>query len=147
MRYIDSGAVHLDFYRTLNATIEFISVKYGEEFLLETFRRTARDVYRSIRNGLMAGSSEELVRHWKYYMDREEGKYSIKECDDEIIMTVSTCPAVDYLKKEGIEVSPHFCRQTAEVNRALSDGTPFAIETDVTGPCSCVQSVKRRENP
>ncbi len=144
MRYRDEGALHLDFYRTLNATIRFLSENYGRDFLRETFIRTARCVYRSIYESLKRGCAEELVEHWEYYLGREGGEFSIKHAEDGIVFTVKKCPAVSYLQDRGIDVHSDFCMQTVEINRALSDGTPFFIETEVTGQASCVQSVIRR---
>lgn len=146
MRYKDSGAVHLDFYRTLNATIAYIFEKYGREFLRDTFRKTARGVYRSIREDLMRGSAAELLRHWEYYFDRDGGEYAVKKSGDGIELTISRCPAVAYLNKQGIPISPHFCEQTIQLNRALSEGTPFDIRTEVTRPGECVQTVIRRKS-
>ncbi len=146
MRYRDTGAVHLDFYRTLNATIAYICEKYGKEFLCETFRKTARGVYRSIREELMQGSADQLLRHWEYYLDRDGGEYSVKKSGGTIVLAISRCPAVAYLKKQGIEASPYFCEQTIQLNRALSEGTPFDIRTEVTRPGVCVQTVIRRKS-
>ena len=146
MRYKDTGAVHLDFYRTLNATITYISEKYGLEFLRDTFRKTARSVYRSIREELVQGSAAQLLCHREYYLAREGGEYSVTKSEDGIELAVSKCPAVDYLKKQGIPLSPHFCEQTIQLNRALSEGTPFDITTEVKRPGECVQKVTRRKS-
>ncbi len=55
MRYKETGQVHMDFHRTTNGTIAYLRKTYGEEFLDAVFRRTARDVYRSIRQDLLRG--------------------------------------------------------------------------------------------
>ena len=72
MRYKETGQVHRDFHRTLNSTITWLRQNYGREFLDDTFRRTARDVYRSIREGLLRGDPEQLIEHWSYFFDRTE---------------------------------------------------------------------------
>ena len=55
MRYRETGQVHMDFHRTLNGTIAYLRETYGVAFLDEVLRRTARDVYRSIRDDLERG--------------------------------------------------------------------------------------------
>lgn len=145
MRYKESGNVHMDFHRTLNATISYLVEKHGEAFLKKTLRRMAHDVYHSIREDLRRGDPAQLLEHWCYYFDREKGKYEIKHTEDEIRMTVTRCPAFDYLEKQGIEISPHFCSQTVEINKALAEDTPFRIQTRPNGDGSCVQIIEKRD--
>jgi len=133
----------MDFHRTTNGTIAYLREHYGDEFLDETFRRTARDVYRSIREDLLAGDPEQLVEHSCYFFDRENGEYRIEREDDVIRMTVTKCPAVAYLMGRGIEIDPAFCRQTVVINEALAEGTPFEITTEVRGGGKCIQTIRR----
>lgn len=143
MRYRDTGQVHMDFHRTTNATIAYLRENYGTDFLDETLRRTAHDVYRAIHDDLKAGDPEQLVEHWSYYFDREGGEYEITRSGDEITMQVSKCPAIAFLERRGIAVDPAFCRQTVVINEALAEDTPFKITTDVQGGGRCVQAIRR----
>jgi len=144
MRYRDTGGLHLDFHRTLNGTIAYLCKTFGEEFLDETFRRTARDVYRSIHEDLLGGDPAQLIEYWEYYFTREEGDFWIERTDDYVRLTVRRCPAVDYLRRRGIPIAPAFCRQTVVWNEAMAEGTPFEIATDVQGNGRCVQTIRRR---
>ena len=144
MRYAGTGEVHIDFHRTTNGTIAYLREKYGQDFLDDTFRRTARDVYRSIREDLLRGDAEQLVEHWTYYFEREGGEYAIEREGDDVRMTVSRCPAVAHLQKSGIEIDPAFCRQTIVINEALAEGSPFQVDTEVLGDGRCVQTIRRR---
>lgn len=144
MRYAETGEVHTDFHRTTNGTIAYLRKKYGQDFLDDTFRRTARDVYRSIREDLLRGDAEQLIVHWTYYFDREGGEYTIDREGDDVRMTVSRCPAVAHLQKSGIEIDSAFCRQTIVINEALAEGSPFQIDTEVLGDGRCVQTIRRR---
>ena len=145
MRYRETGNLHLDFHRTTNGTIAYLRTKHGSEFLDETFRRTARNVYRAIREDLLNGDPQHLVEHWRYFFEREGGSISIEEDGDTIRMTVHRCPAVRYLTDRGVEIDPDFCRQTVVINEALAEGSPFEIRTDVRGGGKCVQTIRRRE--
>lgn len=144
MRYQETGEVHMDFHRTTNGTIAYVRNKYGRDFLDETFRMTARDVYRSIHDDLKRGDTSQLVKHWTYFMEREGGEFTLEEGDDEIRMTVERCPAIAYLQERGIDIDPDFCRQTVVVNQTLGEETPFEISTEVLGDGKCVQTIRRR---
>ena len=144
LRYKETGRVHLDFHRTTNGTIAYLRRKYGVAFLDEVFRKTARDVYRSIRRDLKRGDPRQLVEHWTYFFDREKGRYRLERKRGMIRMTVRRCPAIAYLRKRGIRIDPAFCRQTVIINRSLAEGTPFEIETEVLGGGRCVQTIRRR---
>lgn len=144
MRYAETGQVHIDFHRTTNGTIAYLRETYGDEFLDETFRRTAKRVYSSIREDLKRGDWRQLLEHWAYFFDREGGDYELGEGDAEVAFRVHRCPAISYLQEQGIEIDPAFCRQTCVVNAALAEGTPFEIETNVLGGGKCVQTVRRK---
>jgi predicted ArsR family transcriptional regulator len=143
MRYRETGPVHLDFHRITNATIAYLRETYGQAFLDQVFRRTARRVYRAIREDLQRGDPEHLVEHWTYFLDREGGDYRLERSDGEIRLTVRRCPAVAHLKERGLEADPAFCRQTQVINAALAEGSPFAVTTEVLGGGRCVQTLRR----
>jgi len=145
MRYRDTGNVHLDFHRTMNGTITYLRERYGVEFVDEILRRTARDVYRAIREDLMAGNPEHLLEHWTCYLDREGGEYTVERDDDEIRVHVTRCPAAAYLKGHGIALDPAFRRQTTVLNEALGENTPFEVSTEVIDEDSYIQSIRRRD--
>ena len=117
---------------------------YGREFLDETFRRMAEDVYSAIHEDLKKDDLEHLVEHWTYFFEREGGQYTLERADGEIRFVVHQCPAVAYLQSRSIEIDPDFCRQTIVINETLASGTPFEIATDVLGGGKCVQTIRRR---
>lgn len=144
MRYQEDGEVHLDFHRTLNGTIRYIRETHGREVLDQTFRQTATEVYRAIHDDLKRGDWEQLITHWRYFMEREGGDFSLERGEDTVTLTVRRCPAIAYLREHGHVVDPDFCRQTEVMNAAWSEGTPFVIETRVEGDGRCVQTIRRR---
>lgn len=144
LRYAEQGELHKDFYRTLNGTIAYLRRRYGVEFLDETLRRMGRDVYAAIRAELMKGNPEHLVEHWLHFFGREAGDVRLVRAGQSITLKVSRCPAVHYLLDRNVDVDPCFCRQTEVVNRALCEGTPFDITTNVTGPGRCEQTIRRK---
>lgn len=145
LRYRETGAVHMDFHRTTNATIAYLRERYGQDFLDDVLRRTARDVYASIRADLLRGETAQLVEHWRYFFDREKADYEIEETGGAIRLTVHKCPAIAYLERRGIPVDPAFCRQTIVINQALAEGSRFDIDTEILGAGRCVQTIKARQ--
>lgn len=144
MRYRETGQVHMDFHRTTNGTIAWLRQRYGVAMVDEVLRRTAQDVYRAIRDDLMAGNPEHLVEHWTYFLEREGGEFTVERTGDEIRVVVHRCPAADYLKRKGIALDEAFRRQTTVLNEALCEGTPFEIETEVLDDLRYTETVRRR---
>ena len=143
MRYEEGGNVHLDFHGATNTTIDFIVERFGVDAMDEIFKKVGRDVYASIRNDLIAGDTRQLVRHWRHFFDREGADYDIAVGDDRVVLTVRRCPAWHHVKALTGSVSPHFCDQTSRTNEAMAEGSPFAIDTELTGEGSCRQVIRR----
>ncbi|MCK5844223.1 MAG: hypothetical protein KAG97_05905 [Victivallales bacterium] len=144
MRYSESGEVHLDFHAATNTAMEHVGEKFGDDALCEIMYKVGHDVYKSIRLKLADGDTGELVEFWNYFLKRENGEFTIEKKDDEIILTITKCPAAARIKELGHTLSPHFCKQTEYMNIGLCDGTPFVIETRKTGEASCVQILRKR---
>lgn len=144
LRYQEEGNVHLDFHGATNTTIDFIVDRYGVEVLHEIFAKVGRDVYVDLRRHMLDGDPQEMVKHWRHFFDREEADYSIAVGDDAIVLTVRHCPAYHHVAKIASSVSPRFCDQTSKVNEAIAEGSPYSIDTEITGPGACRQIIRRR---
>jgi hypothetical protein len=143
LRYRETGELHKDFHGSMNAAVEYVGSRCGREGLRAIFRATAQQVYRSIYEGLKRGDWTELVEHWRYFMEREGGDFTVAVTDDAAVMTVKTCPAMAHLRKLGMKPSEFFCDQTVLLNEAWCEGTPFEAVTEITGDESCVQTIRR----
>lgn len=144
LRYNEDGNVHMDFHGAANTTIEFLVERYGIAALHEIFRRVGTDVYQDMRGKLMAGDSQEVVKHWQHFFNREGADFNIEIGADEIVLTVRHCTAWHHVQQIHGAVSAQFCDQTTVVNQALAEGTPFAIDTIIDGPGSCRQIIRSR---
>lgn len=144
LRYAEEGEVHLDFHGATNTTIDFIIARYGQAALDEIFRKVGKDVYRSIHEDLVGGDSAQLVNHWRHFFEREDCDYDIAVGEEEIVLTVRRCTAWHHVAKLVGTPSRHFCDQTVRSNEALAEGSPFALDTEITGPGSCRQVLRRR---
>jgi hypothetical protein len=145
LRYAEEGDLHLDFHGANNTIIDYVLKTYGAEALEEIFRKLGHDVYRSIREDLEQGQSAQLLAHWSHFFDREQCDYDIEIGEDEIVLTMRRCTAWHHVAKLVGRPSPHFCDQTISTNRAMVAASPFSLETEITGPGSCRQVLKRRE--
>ncbi|WP_417310140.1 hypothetical protein [Devosia sp.] len=144
LRYAETGEVHLDFHGATNTTIEFILARFGQDALDQIFRKVGTDVYRSIHEDLAAGDTRQLVAHWEHFFTREDCDYDIAVGEDEIVLTVRRCTAWHHVAKLVGAPSPQFCDQTTRTNEGMAEATPFAIDTEITGPGSCRQIIRRR---
>lgn len=144
LRYRETGELHKDFHGSMNAAVDYVGSRYGREGLRKVFKATAQQVYRSIYEGLKRGDWNELVEHWRYFMDREGADYALSVTDEAVVMTVRRCPAVERLRELGMTPSEFFCDQTVLLNEAWCEGTPFEAVTEITGEGSCVQIIKRK---
>lgn len=144
LRYRETGELHKDFHGGMNAAVDYVGARYGREGLRIVFKATAQQVYRSIYEGLKRGDWDELVEHWRYFMDREGADYALSVTDEAAVMTVRRCPAVEHLRKLGLKPSEFFCDQTVLLNEAWCEGTPFEAVTEVTGEGNCVQTIRKR---
>ncbi len=144
MRYKSGGERHRDVHHSTCVGIRFLLETYGEEALREVLHETATGVYRQMHEKLCAGDSSELLEFWRYYFGREGGKWTLEEtADGGAVLTVADCPALRHLQKLG-HVDPVLCKATEILNDELVSGSPFEIETRVTGEFSCFQTLKRR---
>jgi hypothetical protein len=144
MRYQETGELHLDFHGAVNTTIQYIAKRFGQVALREIFDHVGKDVYKSIHEGLANDDPRELKEHLDYFFRRENGEFELRDTTDGFVLEVSKCPAVEHVRKLGLELSPGFCRQTTDVNNALCDGTPWQCRTEVMAPGVCRQTFSRR---
>ena len=145
MRYEHTGNVHKDFHLATNTTIRYVLDQYGPDFLRELFRRTAQKVYADIYGHLKNGDADPLLEHWKYYYDREDGKYQVNTTPTSIEFAVEDCPAVRHLHQRDTAVTDEFYLQSALLNDGWSEGTPFVVSTEVVGDGRYTMTIRKRD--
>lgn len=145
LRYRSCGEVHKDFHRLVCATLRYLTDLYGREAAEEVVVRTAKGVFRSMRESLAAGDFAELSEYWRLHLSREGGDFSIESLPDGLRLTVRDCPAQRRMVELGEAPDPVLCRATQIFNEALAEGSPFEASTIVSGEFSCVQEFRTRE--
>ena len=144
MRYRCSGEVHRDFHASVLDGVNYLIDNFGEGAAKKVLRRTATEVYRTMHEGLQRGDKTELLEWWRYYLDREGGKYRLEETSEGAILTVEDCPTQTHLRKRGILGGKRTCWATKVLNDALCEGSPYEIVLEETGDNSCRQILKKR---
>jgi len=145
LRYACKGELHKDFHASVLDGINYLVDNYGEGAAREVLKATAQQVYRTMHKKLVAGDDTELVEWWRYYMEREQGEYSIEDRGaGEVVLSVSKCPALAHLKRRGIPGGRRSCWATRIFNEALCEGSPFELALEETGECGCRQVLRRR---
>jgi len=144
MRYQCTGEVHRDFHASFLDGVNYLVDNFGEEVARKVLARTAKDVYRTMHEALVAGDKSELMDWWRYYLDREGGTYTLEETADGVILTVSACPAQTHLTKRGIPGGKRTCWATKVLNDAFCEGSPFEIVLEETGNASCRQLLREK---
>lgn len=143
LRYQSTGELHKDFHILFCNTLHYLRENFGEDAVREVLRNTAQNVYRSMYEKLCSGDVSELLEYWDYYMAREDAGYSIEKSDNEIRLTVSSCPLLLHFKNSGLTPDPVACDATAIFNDALCENSPFKAGFEKTGEFSCCQIFKK----
>lgn len=146
LRYISTGEIHKDFHGLTCATLHYLLDNYGDEAVREILTNTAQKVYKTIHEKLEQGDPSELLEFWEYYFKRENGVFDIDKSGEDIRLIVQDCPALRHLVKLEQIPDPVLCDATRIFNDALTENTPFLIETEKTGEFSCRQVLKYRRS-
>ena len=145
LRYREVGNLHKDFHASCSLGMDFLVEKHGEKALAEVLYKMGTQVYASIHNKLKNDDPSELLEHLAYFYNREEAEFTLKVTESEIVLTVSSCPAVAHVRQLGLPLSRHFCPATAMLNAALCHDTPWESETRLEQEGQCVQRFYRKE--
>lgn len=145
LRYACKGEVHKDFHASVLDGVNYLFDNYGEAAAREVLMKTGTEVYRQMHDKLVKGDPSELLEYWRYYMDREGGRYELDEkTDGTAMLTVHDCPALRHLEKRGILGGKRTCWATRVLNEAFCRDSPFEIVLEETGDFSCRQTLRRK---
>ena len=146
MRYVCKGELHKDFHVSILDGVNYLIDNYGEDAARKVLERTGTGVYRQMHRKLVAGDTSELLEWWRYYMEREDGKFELeKHADGTATLTVHDCPALRHLEKRGVSGGKRVCWATRILNDAFCAGSPYEIVLDETDDFSCRQVLCKRK--
>ena len=147
-RASDNDYLHKDFHGALSAGIEYLHDHYGADAVRDYLRQFTITYYAPLIRKLKQEGLSALREHFEKMYEIEGCDTEITCTDDELVISVETCPAVRHMQANGYPVARLFHETTKTVNEALCEGTPFAavlVEHDEkTG--RCVQRFYRRRS-
>lgn len=128
-RASDNEYLHKDFHLGMNTGIDYLHRKYGEEAVREYLRRFAKSFYAPLTEALKKRGLIALKEHFEhiYKVERANANIVLKD-DDELIISVDVCPAVEHIRKNNVKVADLFYETTKTVNETICEGTPYAFE-------------------
>ena len=147
-RASDNEYLHKDFHGALSTGIAFLDDRYGAEAVREYLRQFTIAFYAPLiarfkEEGLLA-----LKEHFENLYEIEGGEIEMTLSENELVIRVTSCPAVKHMRERFYPVARLFHETTRTVNEALCSGTPFSAQLieydDETG--RSVQRFSRRES-
>jgi len=117
-----------DFYTAVNATFRFIEKQFGTEGLQRYWTELGRRYYAPVTHRWREGGLEAVAAHWKAFFAAEPGSdVVVTQNADEVALNVRTCPAINYLREHGREITPCFCQHCHFVSAAMGEGANVEV--------------------
>jgi len=124
----DNEYLHKDFHGALSAGIEYLHTHYGEEAVRDYLREFTRKYYAPLKRAIRQRGLAALKAHFETMYTRERARFRVHLTRDELVISVSACPAITHMKSHGYPVARLFHETTRTVNETLCEGTPFQAE-------------------
>lgn len=133
-----------DFYTAINATFRFIFKRCGRDGLLRYWHELGTKYYAPVSQQWRAGGLQSVAEYWRAFFAAEPGaEVEVQQLEDEVCVTVKTCPAIQHLRAQGREIVPFFCQQCHFVSEAIAEPAGFTVRVQ-GGNGSCVQHFVKR---
>lgn len=124
----DNEYLHKDFHGALSAGIEYLHSRYGEQAVRDYLHRFAVTFYAPLTRALNEHGLAAMKRHFENAYAVEGGTVRFSLSDDELTLTVDSCPAVMHMRGHGYSIARLFHETTKTVNEAICEGTSYAFE-------------------
>ena len=139
--------IHKDFHGALSVGFEFLAKKYGKETLDEYLKEAGRNIYKELIEKIKNEGLKALEKYWQNIFTLEKGDFKIEMKDDEeIILKVKKCPALEHMRKMNYSIYKDFCRQCKIINEVIAEETGLASEViSNQEKGSCIQKFWRKK--
>ncbi len=132
-----------DFYAAINATFRFIERRSGLEGLRRYWTELGERYHAPVTGRWRVGGLAAVADHWRAFFAAEPGAaVAVQERGDEVVVEVTACPAIAYLRAHGREIVPCFCQQCVFVSAAMGRGAGIDVRVQ-GGNGACVQRFAR----
>lgn len=127
-RAADNRYLHKDFHSALSCGIAYLHEHFGAESVRNYLHTFARSYYAPLRGQILTRGLDAIEEHFRKLYETEGGDVLFERSENELVIRVAACPAVQHIRGRGLPVAELFYETTATVNRALCEGTPFVAE-------------------
>ena len=121
----DNEYLHKDFHGALSCGIEYLHQRFGPDAATLFLRNFARSFYAPLRERIKNQGLRAIREHYEQVYAIEGGKIQFTATEDELVLRVAACPAVQHMRSRGYPVARLF-HET--INTALCEGTCFDAE-------------------
>lgn len=131
-RAADNEYFHPMFHNSLNKGIDYLYTNYGEDHVRKYFQRFATSVYSTVVDdakvrGLIAIEEKILDTYKK---EHAEDAVETQLTKDGLLVKVKYCPALRFLRNQGICVTPLFHLSTESVMETVANNSGFGFSMD-----------------
>jgi len=138
------------FHNILNLGLEYLRENYGDEAVREYLTQYANAFYVPLKQHIDQYGLTAIKEYFQRVYEAEEfaDAISFSESSEELIIQISRCPAVTFLRENGKDISPIFIETTRVIGEALCEGSSFAysLESYDDSDGASVQRFYRKEN-
>ncbi len=130
-----------DFYTAVNATFRFIEKQFGIEGLRRYWAEMGSRYHAPVTERWRAGGLAAVAGHWRAFFAAEPGaevEVEVRQDENEVVVEVRACPAINYLRRHGREIVPYFCQHCHFVSAAMGAGAGIEVRI-CGGDGSCTQ--------
>jgi len=121
-----------DFYFAINASFRFIKERFGNDGLIRYREQMGHEYFRPVQNIWTKGGLPAVAGYWRAFFDAEPGsEVDVQECDSQVVVSVTRCPAIGHLRKHDREIVAEFCQHCHYVSQSI--GRDAGISTTVFG--------------
>lgn len=145
--YRDTKAVGAaDFYFAINATFRFILERLGETGLRRYWNDLGATYFAPVTEQWKTSGLPAIASYWRAFFAAEPGgQASVDQRNDEVVLEVNCCPAIQHLRAHGREIVPCFCEHCYFVSEAIAAPAGFAVRV-VGGNGACRQTFRVRDD-
>jgi hypothetical protein len=114
------------FHAEFNAQIDYLQQQFGDDAVRRYLRQFVRAYHAPLIEEIRVHGLSALKNHWERIYRLEGTPVEFDLTEDELLIRITTCPAIGYLREGGIAPAALYLETTKTVNEALVEGTPFA---------------------
>ncbi|NLJ41280.1 MAG: hypothetical protein GX352_06710 [Clostridiales bacterium] len=129
-RAADNKYLHRDFHVSGDLGIEYVGKRFGDNGVKEYLRRFATAFYSPLVEDIKERGLVALKEHIENIYEIEEAPEVLKTTleEEELLVEVSQCPAIAYMKSIDYTPSKWYIEQTRTVNETIADNADLGFE-------------------